>query len=108
MEFSVNSDPIIKPDPSPNQTDLNWLEDNKTWILYTDEASSQSRCGAGTVVIDLEEVEYSHCFRFGFMVTNNEAEYEALLARMGVTEALGADFLIVKSDSQLVVNQVLG
>ncbi|KAI9186445.1 hypothetical protein LWI28_017321 [Acer negundo] len=41
MEFGINPDPITKPDPSPNQTDLNWPEDNKTWILYTDEASSQ-------------------------------------------------------------------
>ncbi|KAI9190892.1 hypothetical protein LWI28_000330 [Acer negundo] len=40
MEFSINPDPITKPDPSPNQTDLNCPEDNKTWILYTDEASS--------------------------------------------------------------------
>ncbi|KAK4845460.1 hypothetical protein QYF36_005345 [Acer negundo] len=47
----------------------------------------------------------NHCFKFGFKATNNEAEYEALLAGMGVAEALGADFLLVKSDSQLVVNQ---
>ncbi|KAI9164955.1 hypothetical protein LWI28_004980 [Acer negundo] len=104
VEFSVNPNLDNKPDFSPNQADLNWLEDNKTWILYTDGASSQSGCGTGTVVIDSEGVECSHCSRFEFRATNNEAEYEALLARMRVAEALGADFLLVKSDSQLVVN----
>ncbi|KAI9153391.1 hypothetical protein LWI28_010675 [Acer negundo] len=59
-------------------------------------------------MINPEEVECSHSFRFGFRVTNNEAEYEALLVGMGVVEALGVDFLLVKSDSQLVVNQGVG
>ncbi|KAI9156470.1 hypothetical protein LWI28_007262 [Acer negundo] len=108
IEFSANPDLITNPDPSQNQTDLNWPKDNKTWILYTNGASSQSGCRAETVVIDPERVECSHCFRFGFRATNNKTEYEALLARIGVAKALGADFLLVKSDSQLVVNQVLG
>ncbi|KAI9154555.1 hypothetical protein LWI28_028026 [Acer negundo] len=38
MEFNANPNPITKPDPSPNQTNLNWPEDNKTWILYTNGA----------------------------------------------------------------------
>ncbi|KAK4840131.1 hypothetical protein QYF36_000495 [Acer negundo] len=107
-KFNVNSDPDTRPDLNPDQTNLNWPEDNKTWTLYTDGASSQSGYGAGIVVIELEGVECSHCFRFEFRATNNEAEYEALLAGMGVAEALGADFLLVKSDSQLIVNHVLG
>ena len=59
-------------------------------------------------MIDLERVECSHCFWFEFKATNNEAECEALLVGMGVAEALGADVLLIKSDSQLVVNQVSG
>ena len=50
-------------------------------------------------MINLEGVECSHCFRFKFRANKNEVEYEALLARMGVAEALGADFLLIKSDS---------
>ncbi|KAI9198930.1 hypothetical protein LWI28_024585 [Acer negundo] len=108
VEFSVNPDLVTKLDPSLNQTDLNWPEDNKTWILYKDGSSSQSGCKARTVVTDPKGVECNHCFKFEFRATNNEAKYEALLARMGVAEALGAEFLLVKSDSQLVINQVLG
>ncbi|KAK4841203.1 hypothetical protein QYF36_000627 [Acer negundo] len=83
MELSMNPDPITMPDPSPNQTDLNWHEDNKTWILYTNVASSQPGCEAGTVMIKPEGVECSHCFKFEFKATNNEIEYEALLAGLG-------------------------
>ncbi|KAK0603952.1 hypothetical protein LWI29_010535 [Acer saccharum] len=45
---------------------------------------------------------------FEFKATNNEVEYEALLAGMKVAEELGAYFLLVRSDLQLVINQVSG
>ncbi|KAK0602972.1 hypothetical protein LWI29_000043 [Acer saccharum] len=45
--------------------------------------------------------------RFDFKATNNQAEYEALLAGLRVCIALGADELEIFSDSQVVVNQVL-
>ncbi|GFZ05230.1 hypothetical protein Acr_17g0008020 [Actinidia rufa] len=44
----------------------------------------------------------------GFKATNNEAEYEALLAGLRVVIELGMDSLNAFSDSQLVVNQVQG
>ena len=44
----------------------------------------------------------------GFKVTNNEAEYEALLTGLRVTTEMGVDFLNAFNDSQLVVNQVQG
>lgn len=43
-----------------------------------------------------------------FKVTNNEAEYKSLLARMLVVKLLGSKEVEVKTDSQVVVNQVLG
>ncbi|GFZ01032.1 hypothetical protein Acr_14g0006670 [Actinidia rufa] len=55
------------------------------WILFVDGSSNQHGCA-----------------------TNNEAEYEALLAGLRVATELGAQSLEVFSDSQLVVNQVQG
>lgn len=46
--------------------------------------------------------------RFEFRATNNEAEYEAFLAGLKMAKELGAQFLSIKSDSQLIVNQVTG
>ena len=49
-------------------------------------------------------MEYVICIRF--KATNNEAEYEALLAGLRVVTELGVESLYAFSDSQLVVNQV--
>ena len=44
----------------------------------------------------------------GFLATNNEAEYEALLARMAMVSQLGGEVVELYSDSWLVVGQVSG
>ncbi|GFS37771.1 hypothetical protein Acr_00g0053840 [Actinidia rufa] len=53
-----------------------------------------------------EQMEYA--IRMGFQATNNEAEYEALLAGLRLATELGAQSLEIFSESQLVVNQVQG
>ncbi|KAK3218683.1 hypothetical protein Dsin_012653, partial [Dipteronia sinensis] len=45
---------------------------------------------------------------FEFKATNNEAKYEALLAEIKAAIELEADYLQIKSDSLLVVNQMTG
>ncbi|KAK0586642.1 hypothetical protein LWI29_010130 [Acer saccharum] len=103
---------VLHPDaPIVPNTDLEpseWPANSKIWTLYTDGSSNQADCGAGIVLIDPEGIECSHCFRFEFKVTNNEAEYEALLAGMKVATEQGVEYLAVRSDSQLVINQVSG
>lgn len=46
-------------------------------------------------------VEKSLCL--GFLATNNEAEYKALLAGMAMVSKLGGEVIEVYSDSRLVV-----
>ncbi|XP_070040608.1 uncharacterized protein [Nicotiana tomentosiformis] len=41
-------------------------------------------------------------------ITNNEAEYEAVIAGLELARELGIEQIIIKSDSQLVVNQMQG
>ena len=43
---------------------------------------------------------------FGFRASNNEAEYETLIAGLNLTHFMEADQLKVSSDSQLVVKQI--
>ena len=45
-----------------------------------------------------------YAIRIEFKATNNEAEYEALLAELRVAIELGVESLDAFSDSQLVVN----
>jgi len=46
--------------------------------------------------------------RFAFKANNNQAEYEALVVGMLLAKELGAQSLLVKSDSLLVTGQVTG
>ncbi|GJX06008.1 reverse transcriptase domain-containing protein [Tanacetum coccineum] len=64
-----------KADTKPTKTELSC-----EWKLFTDEAASLDGSGAGLTLIDPEGKEYTYALRFGFETTNNEAEYEALLA----------------------------
>ena len=74
------------------------------WKVFVDSASSASGVGAGIVVITPKGIKLENSFRLGFKASNNEAEYEALLARLKVVSDLGAKEVEIYSDSQLVVN----
>ena len=78
------------------------------WKVFVDGASSALGVEAGIVVITSEGIKLEHSFKLGFKVSNNEAEYEALLAGLKVVSDLGAKKVEVYSDSRLVVNQVQG
>ncbi|KAL5582796.1 hypothetical protein UlMin_015238 [Ulmus minor] len=53
-----------------------------------------------------EKVRLSCALRFRFKATNNQAEYEALLAGLRLAKEVSARHLLIYSDSQLIVNQV--
>lgn len=50
-------------------------------------------------------IEYA--LKFQFKATNNEAEYEAVIAGLHLCKALEAKRISLKTDFQLVVNQIL-
>jgi ribonuclease HI len=72
-----------------------------------DGSSNTHGSGAGIVILTPEGDAVECAMRFDFKATNNQAEYEALLAGLRVCVALGADEIEIFSDSQVVVNQVL-
>ncbi|GKD57764.1 reverse transcriptase domain-containing protein, partial [Tanacetum coccineum] len=76
------------------------------WILYTDGASSQKGVGASLVLIDPSGTEYTYAIRLTFPSTNNEAEYEALLAGLRMARKMKVQTLNVKVDSKLVACQM--
>ena len=73
-----------------------------------DDASSAMGAGAGIVIITPEGIRLEHSFRLGFRASNNEAEYEALLAGLRAVLDMGAREVKIYSDSQLVASQVQG
>ena len=62
----------------------------------------------GLVLVSAEKIIIEKSLRLSFSVTNNEAEYEALLMGMIMVQKMGGKALKVFSDSKLVVGQVRG
>ena len=56
------------------------------------------------MLISHEGHKIHYAIRFGFPTSNNEAEYEALIARLKLEKELKIKNLKVYIDSQLVVN----
>ncbi|GJV13314.1 reverse transcriptase domain-containing protein [Tanacetum coccineum] len=63
-------------------------DSNSKWRLYTDGASNSDVSRAGLMLIDSEGKEYTYALRFEFETTNNEAEYEALLAGLQIAQEM--------------------
>nr|GFB85312.1 reverse transcriptase domain-containing protein [Tanacetum cinerariifolium]GFB85329.1 reverse transcriptase domain-containing protein [Tanacetum cinerariifolium] len=64
--------------------------------------------GAGLILTNSEGVEFTYALRFQFAASNNEAEYEALVAGLRIATQMGVKNIQVNVDSKLVANQVLG
>ncbi|GJZ56947.1 reverse transcriptase domain-containing protein [Tanacetum coccineum] len=78
------------------------------WKLFTDGASNFDGSGASLILVSPEGKEYTYALRFEFETTNNEAEYEALLAGVRIAKEMKVKELTIFIDSQLVANQVKG
>ena len=73
-----------------------------------DGSATKKVGGAGVVLISPERETLKYAVSLQFPVTNNKAEYEALLTRLSLEKALGAKSLIIQDDSQLIIGQVKG
>jgi|WetSurSiteA1Bulk_404760.scaffolds.fasta_scaffold35081_1 ribonuclease HI len=80
------------------------------WQIYVDGASSGNPgdSGAGMVIFDENSAEIFRDSVFLGKMTNNMAEYEALLRALQKAHEYGAQDLVVYTDSLLVANQVIG
>ncbi|XP_074347277.1 uncharacterized protein LOC141686121 [Apium graveolens] len=63
---------------------------------------------AGIVLVTPKGHHLMSAIHFKFYVTNNDAEYEALINGLKIALEVGVVNLIARSDSKLVVNQVNG
>ncbi|XP_019186014.1 PREDICTED: uncharacterized protein LOC109180761 [Ipomoea nil] len=83
-------------------------EDEEWWTLSTDGSSSAKNCGGGVVLITPEGFRAYYALRFAFKLSNNEAEYEALLGGLRLALNMRVEKLKIRCDSRLVVGQVTG
>ncbi|XP_077219631.1 uncharacterized protein LOC143853785 [Tasmannia lanceolata] len=78
------------------------------WEVYVDGSSNKGGCGAGLILTGPDNFTADYALRFGFRASNNEAEYEALLAGMSLAIQTSAQRLKAYCDSQLDANQIQG
>ncbi|GJY35620.1 reverse transcriptase domain-containing protein [Tanacetum coccineum] len=69
--------PITEPEEIP-----------EPWTLFTDGSSCIDGSGAGLILTNPEGVEFTYAMRFRFEATNNEAEYEALIAGLRIARQM--------------------
>ncbi|XP_074363809.1 uncharacterized protein LOC141704454 [Apium graveolens] len=80
----------------------------KACTLYVDGSSTTSSGGAGVILISPEGFKIQQTLKFSFPVTNDVAEYEALLAGIRLAIELKVKVLEIFGDSQLVTKQLQG
>ncbi|GJV12402.1 reverse transcriptase domain-containing protein [Tanacetum coccineum] len=69
------------------------------WILFMDGSSCADGSGAGLILTNLEGAEFTYALRFRFEATNNEAEYEALIAGLRIAKEMGVKNLHIRTDA---------
>nr|XP_018677532.1 PREDICTED: uncharacterized protein LOC103974988 [Musa acuminata subsp. malaccensis] len=79
-----------------------------TWTLHVDGSANAKGAGAGLVLVTPDGRSIERSFRFGFRATNNEAEYEALLAGLRLALEMRVTDIRVITESQLVARQLDG
>ncbi|KAF8109788.1 hypothetical protein N665_0091s0017 [Sinapis alba] len=80
----------------------------KNWILHVDGASSNKGSGIGVHLQSPTGELIEQSFRLEFAASNNEAEYEALIAGLHLAKVVGAKRVQAFCDSQLVTSQFSG
>ncbi|XP_059064439.1 uncharacterized protein LOC131856610 [Cryptomeria japonica] len=91
----------------PNE-DVLIVDQNPVWDLYFDGSRCQTGFDTGVVFVLPEGKLIPLSFRLEFHSSNNIAEYEALIARLRATIAMGVKHIRIHGDSELIVNQVTG
>nr|KYP56763.1 hypothetical protein KK1_003010 [Cajanus cajan] len=83
-------------------------DDEQVWTLHIDGSYNIKGSGAGIILEGPNNVTIEQSLKFGFPVTNNQAEYEALLAGLRLARDIEAQKAKCNNDSKLVVEQLSG
>ncbi|XP_015959264.1 uncharacterized protein LOC107483157 [Arachis duranensis] len=89
-------------------TELTADEHNKAWELHVDGASSREESGPGIILKEGDKVVAEQALQFHFSASNNQAEYEALIAGLKLALSHQVQSLTAHCDSLLVVQQIRG
>nr|GEV54200.1 reverse transcriptase domain-containing protein [Tanacetum cinerariifolium] len=108
VKGQILADILIEIPGDVSQVVLTAITQGEPWTLFTDGSSCVDGSSAGLILTNAEGVEFTYALRFQFTASNNEAEYEALVAGLRIAAQMGVKNIQVNVDFKLVANQVLG
>ena len=76
------------------------------WSIHTDGFSNWHAGGADVVIQTPKRDKIECMIRLYFLTTNNEVEYEALVARLDLAKAASVENMVVHYDSQVITSQI--
>ncbi|XP_065008767.1 uncharacterized protein LOC135639007 [Musa acuminata AAA Group] len=88
--------------------DVDLKQAPEAWTLHVDSSANSRGAGVGLVLLAPDGRSFERSLRFGFKATNNEAEYEALLAGLRLALEMQVAAIRVLTESQLVAEQLNG
>ncbi|XP_066373870.1 uncharacterized protein [Miscanthus floridulus] len=77
------------------------------WTMYFDGSVMAPGSGARVVLISPNGSKLRYAIHLHFLASNNTAEYEALINGLRIAVELGATWLYVYGNSELIIDQVM-
>jgi ribonuclease HI len=96
--LQIRKQPILNQETSPPASSV--------WKMFFDGASSNTGAGAGVIFVSPCQQTISLSYKLEFEVTNNVAEYEALVLGLRATKEMEIKEMAVFGDAELIVQQV--
>jgi len=99
IKGQVYADFVVELSTGATQLDNGHLQ----WVLSVDGSSNQQGSGSGIILEGPNGLLIEQALKFAFKASNNQTEYEALVAEMLLTKEMGVQSLLVNSDSLLII-----
>ena len=88
IKGQVSTDFVMEFTPVELAEDTRATPDLPVWNLSVDGAANAQGSGAGLILTSLEGIDIEYALRFGFQASNNEAEYEAVIAGLNLGHSM--------------------
>ena len=91
VDFLLEFTPLNTPTLPIKTTQL--APDLPIWRLSVDGVANSQGSGVGLILTSPNGIDVEYALRFRFQASNNEAEYEAVIARLNLAHSMKADQL---------------
>ena len=91
VKGKILADFIIEFTPAKSTEATQLAPDLLIWKLSVDGAVNAQGSGAGLILTSSDEIDIEYALRFGFRASNNEAEYDAVIAGLNLAHFMEAD-----------------